>query len=197
MTGSCTSTSYVAAAALSLPSPWRTTPASEVPQGRLAARADLSREPQVVSKPAPHPPSEPAVGATATEPGQRRAHRRMSRSSATHLMHPRVPQFVVTSFWRFVCSVIRMSNSGGLNYRARRRDREQRRRQQAQRELSKEARSPAPEAVVDGGTRRAAATTCGWCGGPITPRGRGPVPKWCSATCRHRAWEQARAAASG
>jgi hypothetical protein len=39
--------------------------------------------------------------------------------------------------------------------------------------------------------------TCGWCDGPITPRSRGPIPKWCSATCRHRAWEQARAAASG
>jgi len=25
----------------------------------------------------------------------------------------------------------------------------------------------------------------------------GPVPKWCSATCRHRAWEQTRAARSG
>ena len=38
---------------------------------------------------------------------------------------------------------------------------------------------------------------CGWCGGPITPGSRGPIPKWCSATCRHRVWEQARAAASG
>jgi len=38
---------------------------------------------------------------------------------------------------------------------------------------------------------------CGWCGGPITLRSRGPIPKWCSATCRHRAWEQSRAAASG
>ena len=38
---------------------------------------------------------------------------------------------------------------------------------------------------------------CGWCSGPITPRSRGPIPKWCSPTCRHRAWEQARAAASG
>jgi len=28
-------------------------------------------------------------------------------------------------------------------------------------------------------------------------RPRGPIPKWCSATYRHRAWEQARAAASG
>ncbi len=26
---------------------------------------------------------------------------------------------------------------------------------------------------------------------------RGRVPKWCSSACRHRAWEQARAAASG
>ncbi len=45
--------------------------------------------------------------------------------------------------------------------------------------------------------RRAAATACAWCGGRVTPRSRGPIPKWCSATCRHRAWEQARAAASG
>ncbi|PRY47633.1 hypothetical protein LY71_113135 [Geodermatophilus tzadiensis] len=36
-----------------------------------------------------------------------------------------------------------------------------------------------------------------WCGGLVTPRSRGPIPKWCSATCRHRAWEQSRAAASG
>ena len=26
---------------------------------------------------------------------------------------------------------------------------------------------------------------------------RGRVPKWCGPTCRHRAWEQSRAAASG
>lgn len=26
---------------------------------------------------------------------------------------------------------------------------------------------------------------------------RGPIPKGCSATCRHRAWEQTRAATSG
>ena len=28
-------------------------------------------------------------------------------------------------------------------------------------------------------------------------RARGPLPKWCSAACRHRAWEQDRAARSG
>jgi hypothetical protein len=31
----------------------------------------------------------------------------------------------------------------------------------------------------------------------MEPKGRGRIPKWCSASCRQRAWEQARAAASG
>jgi hypothetical protein len=38
---------------------------------------------------------------------------------------------------------------------------------------------------------------CGWCGATVTVPNRGRIPKWCSATCRHRAWEQRRAAASG
>lgn len=38
---------------------------------------------------------------------------------------------------------------------------------------------------------------CGWCGQPILLRPTGRMPKWCSAACRHRAWEQNRAAASG
>ena len=38
---------------------------------------------------------------------------------------------------------------------------------------------------------------CGWCGAEVTVPTRGRVPKWCSGTCRHRAWEQARAAESG
>ena len=45
--------------------------------------------------------------------------------------------------------------------------------------------------------RRLAAVICGWCAGPIEPKARGRIPKWCSAACRQRAWEQARAAASG
>lgn len=53
------------------------------------------------------------------------------------------------------------------------------------------------DVAPNGPARRAAATACGWCSGPITPRASGPIPKWCSATCRKRAWEQARAAASG
>src|SRR5665647_1374429 len=38
---------------------------------------------------------------------------------------------------------------------------------------------------------------CGWCGSPIVVPGQGRVPKWCSSSCRHRAWELTRAAASG
>lgn len=38
---------------------------------------------------------------------------------------------------------------------------------------------------------------CGWCGSPVVVPARGRVPKWCSSSCRHRAWELTRAAASG
>lgn len=37
---------------------------------------------------------------------------------------------------------------------------------------------------------------CGWCGSSITVAAVGRTPKWCSDTCRHRAWETRRAAAS-
>jgi hypothetical protein len=58
-------------------------------------------------------------------------------------------------------------------------------------------RSDPAAADVHGVERRTAATACAWCYGPITRRSRGPIPQWCSAACRHRAWDQARAAASG
>src|SRR5215217_1213616 len=92
-----------------------------------------------------------------------------------------------------------MGSSGSPAYRARQReqDRERRRRQDVQRAGTKAARSDQPTRNADGRARRAAAAACAWCGGPITPRSRGPIPKWCSGTCRHRAWEQGRAAASG
>jgi hypothetical protein len=48
-----------------------------------------------------------------------------------------------------------------------------------------------------GSTTDRGSVTCGWCGAGVTVAARGRVPKWCSATCRHRAWEQRRAAASG
>jgi hypothetical protein len=38
---------------------------------------------------------------------------------------------------------------------------------------------------------------CGWCGKFVAVPLRGRVPKWCSPACRHRAWEQRRAADSG
>lgn len=38
---------------------------------------------------------------------------------------------------------------------------------------------------------------CGWCGSTILLSARGRIPKWCSSSCRHRAWELTRAAASG
>jgi hypothetical protein len=109
---------------------------------------------------------------------------------------PRVSGLVVAGYCRIVWTVVVMGSSGNP-YRARRHQREQQRRQHAQRTSRSEARSPKAGSSVEGRDGRTAATACGWCGGPITPGRRGPIPKWCSATCRHRAWEQARAAASG
>jgi hypothetical protein len=91
-----------------------------------------------------------------------------------------------------------MGGKGSSEYRALQRERERRRRLQQERSTSQHPPALASAAGEDrAGARRAAATTCGWCHRAITPRSRGPIPKWCSATCRHRAWEQARAAASG
>src|SRR6476620_9629870 len=44
---------------------------------------------------------------------------------------------------------------------------------------------------------RGQVVNCGWCGKFVAVPLRGRVPKWCSPACRHRAWEQRRAAASG
>ena len=45
--------------------------------------------------------------------------------------------------------------------------------------------------------RAGRALVCGWCSREFTPATRGRAPKWCSQTCRQRAWEQRRAARSG
>jgi hypothetical protein len=93
-----------------------------------------------------------------------------------------------------------MSSKGSSEYRALQRERERRRRQQQERSIAQRASTLDGAAAKESsraGARRAAAVTCGWCHRAITPRSRGPIPKRCSATCRHRAWEQARAAASG
>jgi hypothetical protein len=55
----------------------------------------------------------------------------------------------------------------------------------------------APWAESGTQARRHAASRCGWYGGPISVKATGRLPKWCSPACRQRAWEQARAAASG
>ncbi len=127
-----------------------------------------------------------------------RTHRQTERyrRALAHRSSPRVSGLVVAGYCRIVWTVVVMGSSGNP-YRARRHQREQQRRQHAQRTSRSEARSPKAGSSVEGRDGRTAATACGWCGGPITPGRRGPIPKWCSATCRHRAWEQARAAASG
>src|SRR3954469_13413433 len=90
--------------------------------------------------------------------------------------------------------------------RARRASRRSRSRGRATKPQPPRQRSASPSAEPDAGSRptesaaqvrRHAASSCGWCGGPITVKATGRLPKWCSSSCRQRAWEQARAAASG
>lgn len=57
---------------------------------------------------------------------------------------------------------------------------------------------PAPNDAPKRSPRRPGQSlACGWCGSPILLPARGRIPKWCSSSCRHRAWELTRAAASG
>jgi hypothetical protein len=112
-------------------------------------------------------------------------------------MHRRVSQCVVTRNWRLVNILSGMGSKGTADYRRRRAEAERRRREKVERAESEPKQSDAGGSERRLPGRRAAATDCAWCGGPITPRSRGPIPKWCSATCRHRTWEQTRAASSG
>lgn len=45
--------------------------------------------------------------------------------------------------------------------------------------------------------QRPTSVLCGWCGNATAVNARGRIPTWCSDACRHRAWEQRRAASSG
>ncbi len=51
---------------------------------------------------------------------------------------------------------------------------------------------------MDGGVRgdvgRPDVVACEWCGREVVVAVRGRVPRWCGSGCRHRAWEQHRAA---
>jgi hypothetical protein len=91
-----------------------------------------------------------------------------------------------------------MASRSSASYRARRLERERERRQRQEGATGASTlRVTSAEPLGDTTVARAVSVPCGWCGGRITPAARGPIPKWCSATCRHRAWEQTRAAASG
>jgi hypothetical protein len=60
------------------------------------------------------------------------------------------------------------------------------------------ATQPQSEQAAEKRTRRPGqALPCGWCGGQIVVAATGRTPKWCSDSCRHRAWETSRAAAAG
>ncbi len=91
-----------------------------------------------------------------------------------------------------------MGRGSSAGYRARRLARERERRKQPQEATgSRTPRVRSADPPGDTTAARAVKVPCAWCGARITPGARGPLPKWCSATCRHRAWEQTRAAASG
>ena len=121
-----------------------------------------------------------------------------SRSSATHLMHLRF-RHSGDGLLEADVQPRGMRSSGSPEDRARRRECERQRRQRIDRAAHRADEAPSERTHHEAGGHdpRAAAIACGWCGRLITPRSRGPIPKWCSATCRHRAWEQTRAAASG
>lgn len=51
--------------------------------------------------------------------------------------------------------------------------------------------------VASGARQPGQQVTCVWCGESLSVKARGPLPKYCSSTCRHRAWEQERAARTG
>jgi len=51
--------------------------------------------------------------------------------------------------------------------------------------------------VASGARQPGQQVTCVWCGESVSVKARGPLPKSCSSNCRHRAWEQERAARAG
>ena len=128
-------------------------------------------------------------------------HRRSNQDRGrSHLMHSGSPRFVVTSPCTLIRTLACMGTRRTDDYHARRRERERQRRHQQERAMARQDRAPVRASVTtppSSSARRAAATACGWCSSPITPRASGPIPKWCSNTCRKRAWEQKRAAAFG
>ena len=54
-----------------------------------------------------------------------------------------------------------------------------------------------PDSTPAGVRRPGQHIECLWCGSSTPVKSRGPLPRFCSANCRHRAWEQERAARAG
>ena len=54
--------------------------------------------------------------------------------------------------------------------------------------------TPSGEPMRSGRRVPGQSVECGWCGESIPIRTTGRLPKWCSRTCRQRAWEAAKAA---
>ena len=77
------------------------------------------------------------------------------------------------------------------------RERDRRREQERRRAARSTPSAMADEDLTDAQRRRRAASTCACCGAAIEVKTTGRLPKWCSPSCRQRAWEQTRAAASG
>src|SRR5664279_3298466 len=94
-----------------------------------------------------------------------------------------------------------MERNSARQQRALRQTRERQRAREAAEVLAPEQtrrqQSSSNRRLTEADHRRLAAATCGWCDSPIEFKARGRIPKWCSAACRQRAWEQSRAAASG
>lgn len=63
--------------------------------------------------------------------------------------------------------------------------------------MAGEANAPTVKREVQGRRIPGQTVRCGWCDAQVQVPSRGRVPKWCSPRCRHRAWEQKRAAESG
>ncbi len=53
--------------------------------------------------------------------------------------------------------------------------------------MSSEAPKVTP--IAAGHRRPGQQVVCGWCGKSVLVPSRGRVPKWCSPTCRNRAWQ--------
>lgn len=64
-------------------------------------------------------------------------------------------------------------------------------------EMTETAAGSSVTPSLQGRVVRPATVTCSWCSTDVTVPAKGRVPKWCGTSCRHRAWEQHRAAASG